>query len=188
VFLGLADIARMVRAEPWVASAEVRRILPHTIAIDVREHVAAAVAALGELYLVDAAGRPFKRAAIEDGDGDGDGSGLPIITGISRAAFTADPDATAATLQGAIAAFERWRAGERPAVGEIHVDAHGAVTLHTRSPAIAIQLGAPGPELAGRIHTFDTAWAGLHDAERARARAIHIAARPDHVTVAFAHD
>ena len=35
---------------------------------------------------------------------------------------------------------------------------------------------------------FDAAWAGLSDAERARTRAIHLGARPDHVTVAFASD
>ena len=36
--------------------------------------------------------------------------------------------------------------------------------------------------------TFDAAWAELADAERARARAIHLDTRPDHVTVAFAKD
>jgi len=38
------------------------------------------------------------------------------------------------------------------------------------------------------MHTFDAAWAGLSDAERARARSIHLDARPDHVTVAFVKD
>jgi hypothetical protein len=39
--------------------------------------------------------------------------------------------------------------------------------------------------LAARIHTFDVAWAQLDDSERARARAIHLDPRLDHVTVAF---
>ena len=184
VFVGLADAARVVRAHPWVAATDVRRVLPHTIVIELREHAAAAVAELGDLYLVDAAGLPFKRAAIDAGEA----AGLPILTGLGRAAFTTDPAAAAATLRGAIAALERWRAADRPAVGEVHVDPHGGLTLHTRAPAIAIQLGAPGPELAGRIHRFDAAWAGLGDAERARARAVHTAARSDQVTVAFAHE
>jgi hypothetical protein len=38
------------------------------------------------------------------------------------------------------------------------------------------------------MHRFDTAWAGLSEDERHRARAIHLDARPDHVTVAFAKD
>ena len=184
VFAGLAGVARAAHANPWIAAAEVHRILPHTIAIDVREHTAAAVVELGELYLVDASGRPFKRAALETAEGDG----LPIITGIGRASYTADPEAAAATVRGAIAAFDGWNRAARPAIGEVHVDRHGAVTLHTYDQAIAIQLGALGAELGARMHAFDAAWAGLSDAERARARSIHLDARPDHVTVAFVKD
>ncbi|HET7499961.1 MAG TPA: FtsQ-type POTRA domain-containing protein [Kofleriaceae bacterium] len=212
VFAGLDAVARTVRDHPWVASAEVRRILPHTIAIEIHEHAAAAVVELGELYLADATGQPFKRAALEAGEGDG----LPIVTGLGRAAFAADPDAACAAVQDAIAAFERWRAADRPAIGEIHVGPHGALTLHTHDQAIAIQLGAaptdaatsappapdhpapagaagtshppPGAGLDARMRTFDAAWASLTDAERARTRAIHIGPRPDHVTVAFAND
>jgi cell division protein FtsQ len=163
---------------------EIRRILPHTIAVEVREHVPAAVVSLGELYLVNAEGQPFKRAVLEAGEADG----LPIITGLDRAAFAADLVATAATVRGAIAAFDGWRAAGRPAIGEVHLDPHGALTLHTYDQAIAIQLGALGPELSTRIHTFDTAWAGLSETERAHARAIHLDGRSDHVTVAFAKD
>jgi cell division protein FtsQ len=184
VFANLAASARLARANPWVATAEVRRILPHTIAIELHEHVAAAVVELGELYLVDPAGVPFKRAALETGEGDD----LPIITGIGRAAYAAAPDAAATTIREAIAAFDSWRAAARPAIGEVHVDPHGAITLHTYDQAIAIQLGALGAGLGARMHTFDAAWAGLSDAERIHARAIHLDARPDHVTVAFAKD
>lgn len=183
-FIELDALARAVRDEPWVAGAEVRRVLPHTIAIAIREHVAAALVELGELYLVDADGRPFKRAALEAGEADG----LPVITGLDRAAFTADPAGAAATIAGAIAALARWRSADRPAIGELHVDPHGAITLHTYDPAIAIQLGALGGEAEPRLHAFDAAWAALSDAERARTRAIHLDARPDHVTVAFAKD
>lgn len=184
VFTSLDGVARAAHRDPWVARVEVRRVLPRTIAIDLEERAAAAVVELGELYLVDRDGLPFKRAALEAGEGER----LPIITGIGRAAFTSDPAGAAATVRDAIAAAQRWRDANRPALGEIHLDPHGAVTLHTYEPAIAIQLGALGPELADRMHTFDTAWAGLSDAERARTRAIHLDTRPDHVTVAFASE
>ena len=202
VFAGLAGTVRAVRANPWVAAAEVRRILPHTIAIEIREHTAAAIVELGGLYLADASGHPFKRADLEAGEAEG----LPIITGIERTAYAASPEAVAATVRGALDAASEWQAAARPAIGEVHVDPHGAVTLHTYDPAIAIQLGAldaldapraprtpgapeaPGGTLGARMHTFDAAWAALSDAERARARSIHLDARPDHVTVAFAKD
>jgi cell division protein FtsQ len=188
VFAGLSGVADAARESPWVASVDVHRMLPHTIVIELREHIPAALVDLGELYLVDATGHPFKRAALEDGDGDRDGAPLPIITGIDRAAFTTDPAAAAAWVCDALAAADRWRAGDRPAVREIHVDPHGALTLHAHAPAIAIQLGAPGAALDGRLRMFDTAWAALAPAERARARAIHLDTRPDHATVAFAKD
>jgi cell division septal protein FtsQ len=187
VFADLAAIARAARTAPrgaWIASAEVHRILPHTITVDVREYTAAAVVDLGDLYLVDTTGRPFKRAAIEGGEADG----LPIITGIGRASYLASRAATSAKVRAVIAAYERWRTADRPAIAEIHVDPHGAVALHTHDPSIAIQLGPLGGELDARMRTFDAAWLALSDAERTRARAIHLGARPDHVTVAFASD
>ena len=155
-------------------------MLPHTIVVDVREHVPAAIADIGGLYLVEADGRPFKRLDADDG------AGLPVITGLDRDAFRADPDAAAKTIVDALATLDTWRArGERPAIGEVHVDPHGAITLHTYDAAVAIQLGTPSPDLEARMQTFDAAWADLPDAERARARAVHVDSQPDHVTIAF---
>ena len=73
----------------------------------------------------------------------------------------------------------------RPAIGEVHVDAHGAITLHTYDQATAIQLGTADAAVTSRMETFDSVWAQLTDSERARALAIHLDSRPDHVTVAF---
>jgi cell division protein FtsQ len=184
----LDTVTRELRTNPWIASAEARRVLPHTIAIELREHEPAAIAELGGMYLTDASGHPFKRAAI---DAD-EGAGLPIITGLDRASYLADPEATAQLIESALRALEQWRgpagsgASARPAIGEVHVDAHGALTLHTFDRATAILLGPMDAALLARMHTFDTVWESLGDAERARALAIHLDTRPDHVTVAFA--
>jgi cell division protein FtsQ len=179
----LAAIARELRGNPWVAGADAHRVLPHTIAIEVREHVPAAIVQLGALYLVDAEGHPFKRAEIASDEG----AGLPIITGLDRTAYVAAPAATAAKIESAMAALERWRGEpERPSIGEVHLDAHGAVTLVTYEHAISIQLGGLDLELDQRMKTFDATWAELTSAERARTRAIHLDARSDQVTVAFA--
>ena len=178
----LDGVVRELRAEPWIAKAEAHRILPHTIVIDVVEHEPVAMAELGSLYLVDAGGHPFKRAAIEADEG----ANLPIVTGLDRAGYLADPDGTAAEIRGALAALATWRAaGDRPAIGEVHLDAHGALTLHTYDEATAIQLGATDRDVTSRMQTFDAVWAQLTDSERARALAIHLDSRPDHVTVAF---
>lgn len=176
----LGSLVRELRAEPWIAKASAHRILPHTIVIDVVEHEPAAVADLGGLYLVDAAGHPFKRYAIEDG------AGLPIITGLDRTTYVTDPDATATQITSALATLATWRAdGDRPEIGEVHLDPHGALTLHTTDQATAIQLGAPDAAVSARMQTFDAVWGQLTDTERTRALAIHLDSRPDHVTVAF---
>lgn len=178
----LGRVADAARALPWVRSAEARRVLPHTIVIDLREHDAAAVVELGELYLVDAAGHPFKRAELQAGDG----AGLPVITGLPREAYEAAPEPTAQVIVTALAALAAWRSDPaRPAIGELHLDTHQALTLRTYEHATAIQLGPLGPDLAARMETFDAAWAELSEPERLRARAIHVDARIDQVTVAL---
>ena len=201
VFAANVDsLTRGVTSNPWIAEASAHRVLPHTLVIEVREHEPVAVVELGGLYLVDATGLPFKRVA-----DDGAEAGLPIVTGLDRTAYLADPSATARTIQSALGALTTWKTdAQRPTIGEVHVDLHGALTLHTYENATAIQLGTidepglPGRGsaagwqrgvvevgLAARMHTFDVAWAQLDESERSRARAIHLDPRLDHVTVAF---
>jgi cell division protein FtsQ len=181
----LDEVVRELRANPWIVDAEAHRVLPHTIEIAIRERTAEALAELGGVYLVDATGHPFKRAELDVDDL----AGLPVLTGLDRAAYLADPDATADTLRRMLDAVASWRAEpSRPAIGEAHLDARGAVTLQLYDASTAIQLGALDANLDARLHMFDAAWTDLSDGERARARTIHLDTRPDHVTVAFARN
>lgn len=181
----LDGVIHSLRANPWIADANAHRILPDTISIDIHEHKPVALADLGGLYLVDAAGRPFKQAAIESGEA----RGLPVVTGISRTRFTANPPEAEQLIARAMRALEAWR-GEaaRPQIGEVYISPFGALTFRTYDVATEIQLGVIDAELPLRFRTFDTTWAELGEAERARARAIHIGSHSDHVTVAFAKD
>ncbi|MDX2089398.1 MAG: FtsQ-type POTRA domain-containing protein [Kofleriaceae bacterium] len=178
----LGDLAAALEATPWIADADVHRVLPHTLVVEIREHAPAAVVELGQLYLVDAAGHPFKRAQLDAGDG----ADLPVITGISRESYERDPATTAATITEALAALAAWRTNpQRPAIGEIHVDAHRTLTLRTYDHAAAIELGTLGTDLAVRMRTFDAAWASLDATERTRTSSFHLDASSDRVTVAF---
>lgn len=181
----LGDVTRALRGNPWIRSASAHRMLPNTVVVEIREHVAAAVVQLGtELYLADAHGVPFKRADVEAGET----VDLPIVTGISRAHMRAAPRETADLVVRALGVLERWRANAmRPDISEVHVDAHHAITLRTYDRGVAIQLGALR-ELEARLPTFDAAWIELTDSERARVTALHLDARSDQVTVAFAKD
>ena len=172
-----------------------------TLVVDVRERAPVAIAQLGEMYLIDENGTPFKRLDVTD-----DHLGLPVITGISREVFDADPKAGAAVLRDSMAALTRWGAvagagsvknatidgpASRPVIGEVHVDPRHRLTLLTADDAVAIRLGALDSSLLGdRMGLFDRAWNHLSPDERHRARAIHLDndTRPDHVIVAFAED
>ncbi len=179
----LGDIERALHANPWIRTASVRRMLPDTIVIELREHVAAAAVQLGvDLYLIDDGGHPFKRVELATGEA----GGLPIVTGISRDAMRDTPVETAQLITSALGVLDRWRANPaRPDVGEIHVDAHHAITLRTYDRGVAVQLGALR-DVGDRLATFDTVWAELTDAERARLSTLHLDARSDQITVAFA--
>jgi cell division septal protein FtsQ len=178
----LGNLSAALEATPWIADAEVHRVLPHTLVVEIREHAPAAIVELGQLYLVDAAGHPFKRAQLDAGEG----ADLPVITGIPRESYERDPAATAATITDALAALTAWRANpQRPAIGEIHVDAHRSLTLRTYDHAAAIELGTLGHDLDARMRTFDAAWASLDATERTRTSALHLDASSDRVTVAF---
>lgn len=179
------DAERTLRALPWVASARVRRELPHTIVVEVTERKAAAVVAADELYLVDAAGRPFKRAALDRGEG----KGLPVVSGVPRELYGRAPDEAAARVRRGLDVLAAWSQapGSRPAAGEVAVDGRGA-TVFTYDDAVAVRLGAAeGDELHARLARFDAAWTALGPDERARARAIHVDndTRTDLVTVSF---
>ena len=178
----LDTLTASVQTLPWVASASVHRELPHTLVVDIREHEPVAIVDLGVLYLVDPGGHPFKRARLDAGDGEG----LPVITGLSRDSYQRDPAAAAGLVTEALDALATWRTpGTRPEIGEVHVDAHHALTLRTYDHATAIELGPVGPIATARMQTFDVAWAELTAAERPRLRAIHLGDRADLVTVAL---
>lgn len=192
------EAAAVLRRNPWIAAVTVQRILPDTLVVELREHVPVAIAVLGDPYLVGADGHPFVRYSVAAAPAPTDPAAptteasLPIVTGLDRGAYRKDPRATAETITAALATLARWRdRPERPAIGEVHVGAQSTLTLRTYDHGTAIELGllgAPAHMLAARLAAFDAAWAELSEAERGRARAFHLDARPDHVTVAFAKD
>jgi cell division protein FtsQ len=177
-------LERALTANPWIASAEVHRELPHTLAITVRERKAVALVDLGGLYLVDASGAPFKRAAVEFGEGQG----LPAITGIERLAFRADPAATQSLIRAALTAMARWQASpRRPPLAELAFDVYRGLTLRTQRPSVAVHLGAlDDPALPERMALFEAAWAHLGPDEQSRAEAMFLDGGPGQATIAFA--
>jgi cell division septal protein FtsQ len=171
-------------ALPWVATVDVSRHLPTTIRVKITERQAIAIALLGDLYLIDGDGQPFKRIDLAVDDI----AGLPVISGISRQSFVTAPTMSAHQLQRATQLVSQWKQNpSRPAVSEINID-NDAYTLRTdTAPHSTIHLGA-SDDLAARMRTFDTAWAALSETEKHKVRELRLDYQPDHITVAFAKD
>lgn len=185
--LDLAEMEAALEAEPWIAAATVRRRLPGTLVVEVEENRPAALVEMDGVYLVDGQGVVFARAVIERGDGDG----LPVITGIAREDYAAEPAAAQARIRRALEAARLYAEGaaHRPALGEVHVDAYRGITFFTHDTATAVRVGHGSPEaLRARLRAFDLAWQALAPEERAQVRVVYADARKqsDRVTVGFA--
>jgi cell division protein FtsQ len=175
-------LAAALARHPWIASVEVERRPPRTLVVRVVERRAVALVDLGGLYLVDAKGEVFKRAA------PGDGLDLPVITGISRDAWIDHRDEAEPLLSAALALLARWaeRGLDRAEpVSEIHLDLEFGTTLFTGADGTEVRLGHG--ELPEKLERLERVLAALA-ADKERAEVLHLdnRRRPDWVTVRLA--
>lgn len=168
---------RALAAHPWVKSVRVIRRLPSRLEIVVVEHSPIAVLALGELYLVDEDGAPFKRLSPQDG------LDLPLVTGIDRERFVGDRQAALFELsQGidAAVAYGRSSAAKGHPLSEVHLE-NGEVTMVTEDGE-EIRFGDGA--LADKLARLARVRAALED-KRLSAAVIRLddRVRPSRVTV-----
>jgi cell division protein FtsQ len=184
-------------AHPWVAAAEVTRRLPGQFTIALREREPAALLLVeacssrdgqseepscddpSSLYLVSEEGHVFKRLEGEDP------VDLPVITGIDRARFGAEPDVRRGVLLEAVALLSAYRsAGLKPrlAIGEIHIEPNDALSIYVGDELTLVRLGhSPFDQKLRRMKkVFDRL-----EREHASADYVYLdnERRPDRVTV-----
>jgi cell division protein FtsQ len=181
LFLDTAAVEAGLRRHPWVARAEVRRAWPPALEVEVFERAPAALVDLGGLYLVDARGEVFKRAA------PGDGLDLPLVTGIGREDWVERRADYEPLLAAALALLGRWAdrgLSARAAVSEIHVDPNYGTTLFT-AEGTEVRLGQG--DIEEKLGRFGRVLSAL-DAEGQRAEVLHLdnRRRPDWVAVRLA--
>jgi cell division protein FtsQ len=125
--LDVAAVERAFASHPWVKSASVRRRLPRTLDVTLVEHEPRAVVSLGELYLVNPEGEPFKRLSPQDG------LDLPLVTGLDRDAFVDNPELSKGRILAALSLVTAWKR-EDGALSEIRTSDLGltAVTADGR--------------------------------------------------------
>lgn len=173
------DARARLLAHPWIGSAEVRRRLPDTFEIRIRERRPAAVLSLGALYLVSEDGTVFKRA------GEADPIDLPVITGVDRRRFVSDEAWRTSVLLEVVALLHDYAnvgLAAREPVNEVHVESDDGLSLYVGRDATFIRLGrAPFRDKLRRLRRV----LDRLQAKRARAAYVYLdnVRRPDRVTV-----
>jgi cell division protein FtsQ len=167
--LDASDVARAMGGHPWVSAVDVRRALPDTLQIRVEEHVPAALAVMGDLYVVDAEGVPFKKVS------GADALDLPLISGISREEAARAPEETAGRFRAALGLVATWaRTIERPGLSEVHLEEGGLRAIDSDGQVVALAAGAPDDALArlvrvrAELHQRGLSAATIHLENRVR--------------------
>jgi len=123
--LDLGSAEADVESDAWVFDAALRRVLPRTLRVTVRERVPAALALVdGRVLLVDATGHPIAPL------GDGVIDSLPVLTGLDGR----DPARLAALLERGVAALhaiEQAAPALARTVSELDLSASDRVALRT---------------------------------------------------------
>lgn len=129
---------KAMTGHPWVKRLSLEREYPRTVVVRVIEHEPAALADLGGLYFVDAAGKPFKKlSAGEEGD-------FPILRGVTREEYGGHEAETEALFREALDAIAVYRESgleKSTPVSEVKVDRTDGLVFYAGREAIAVKLG-----------------------------------------------
>jgi cell division septal protein FtsQ len=154
----LAAYQRQLVESPWVADAALRRVLPGTIEVTVRERAPMGLCRLAEeLYLVDGTGTIIDEFGPQYADFD-----LPIIDGLSGAPREGSPsiDAARADLAGRVMRAIAGHASLARRVSQIDVsNAHDAVVILDGETAL-LHLG--DTQFAERLQAYLELAPALH--------------------------
>lgn len=179
----LADLDRgaaQIREHPWIRQVRIRRTFPQALTIEVLERDAVALVDLGHLYLVDGEGELFKRAMA------GDPMDLPVITGLSREAWSERPMEARERIEDVLRVLETYAqssVSRREPLAGVHWDRLEGYTLFLGDRGPAVRLGSE--ELARKLTRLERVlafaaergerleWVGLDD----RIRPGRVAAR-----------
>ena len=179
----LGRAARALQTHPWVASAALARRLPGEVLATIVEHRPAALVQLGGLYVLDEEGRLFKRVAPEDR------LDLPVVTGLSRAAWAERKPELQLRLFGALHLLDTWRASGFPvaSVSEVRVDEDGGYTLFAHDGTAVQEVRLGSSDISLKLQRLAQIRAALaRRGERAAKIDLDNPARPDQAAATLA--
>lgn len=137
-------VERALSTHPWVRQVRVRRELPSRLVVELEEYHPVALLALGELYLVDDRGQPFKRATVNDE------LDLPLVTGVDREDFTGDRARALEVLARAVNvadAYCRLSGQKKGDLSEVHVELDEVTVVTVDGQEVHLGAGDLEPKL-----------------------------------------
>jgi cell division protein FtsQ len=117
--LDVPALEKAMLQHPWVREVEVTRHFPAAVSVEVVEHTPEALVVLGDLYVLDREGEPFKRVT------PGDGLDLPLVTGVERDEYVKEPVAVRERMKAAIEvarAYGALKPGRHERLSEVRVE------------------------------------------------------------------
>jgi cell division protein FtsQ len=117
--LEVPALEKAMLQHPWLSQVEVTRHFPASVSVQVVEHVPEALVVLGDLYVLDAEGEPFKRVT------SGDGLDLPLVTGVVRDDYMKDEAGVRERLKAALElarAYSALKLGRHERLSEVRLD------------------------------------------------------------------
>ena len=180
IFAADLDRARArLLGDPWIVEASLTRRLPGTIAVQVSERKAAALVALGDMFLATADGAPFKKLEPDDP------VDLPLVTGVRPEDLAQDRVGALRTIRLAIELAAEYDSGplaRRAPLEEVHVAPDGGLTLVVGRSGVELVLG--GPPFLRKLDQATRVFAEL-DKRGGKADAVMLDndARPERVVV-----
>ena len=139
--LDLGLIGHKIEENPWVQEAQVQRIFPKQVVINVKERQPVAIINLGYLYYLDNQGKIFKVL------GAGDNLNFPMITGFNHDKAQKHDTEYAKYLRqivGLLGDLEERQLFTLEHVSEIHHEGNGSLSLFTLAGGVKIKLGYTG--------------------------------------------
>lgn len=150
--LDVDQARRAMEAHPWVRRVDITRHFPSSVAVKVEEHEPAALVALGDLYLLDREGEPFKKLTA------GDALDLPLVTGITRERYMEKPEEAGEAFRHAMSIadrFEEFQKDSKERVSELRLSGNDVVVITSSGTEVRLGEDATAEKLErlGRVHT-----------------------------------
>ncbi|MBI5809882.1 MAG: FtsQ-type POTRA domain-containing protein [Deltaproteobacteria bacterium] len=130
-----ADAVLNVKRNPWIETVEIRRGIPDTVNLVIKERLPVALIKMDELYVMDRSGVVFKKLSAGD-----TGLDLPVVTGLTRDILRQESALLEAGAIEILRLLEARQGFNLKDVSEIHVDPLYGVTLVTLHDGVRLNL------------------------------------------------